>query len=131
MNIIELRDFALSLPLVTEDTPFDFTTLCFRVNNKIFAITDTEALPLSVNLKCNPERALELRAEYSSIVPGYHTSKKHWNTIIIDDSINRDFLEDLIRHSYALIFNSLKVKDKKALLESNPEISDILIGNGS
>lgn len=126
MNIIELRDFCLSLPCTTEDTPFDETTVCFRVNNKIFAMTDTEKKPVSVNLKCDPDWAVELREKHSSIVPGYHCNKTHWNTVVLDGATETELVKKMIDHSYTLIFNSLKVKDKKELLEKYPEIAKVL-----
>lgn len=122
MDIIELRDYCLSLPATSEDMPFDETTVCFRIGGKIFAITDTEDKPTRVNLKCDPERAFDLRDTYSSIIPGYHCNKKHWNTLILDDSLSKTLVIQLINHSYSLIFKSLKVKDKQALLEANPNI---------
>lgn len=126
---MELRDYCLSLPDVSEDTPFDLTTLCFRVNNKIFAMAATESKPCRVNLKCNPERALDLRADYTSILPGYHCNKQHWNTVILDDSIPNELAQKMVNHSYTLIFQSLKVKDKKVLLETYPAINEIINAN--
>lgn len=126
MDLIELREFCLSLPFSSEDMPFDETTVCFRVNNKIFALTGTDNVPPSVNLKCDPDLAAELRAEYSSIRPGYHMNKQHWNTVVIDDSIKDDFLKKLIAHSYTLIFNSFTQKARKELIEKCPEIESIL-----
>jgi len=125
MDIIAFREFCLSLPEATEDMPFDETTLCFRVGNKIFAMTDTEDIPTRVNLKCDPERAVDLREQYSSIIPGYHCNKKHWNTLILDGLVPLPLVKELIQDSYLLIFNSLKVKDKKQLLEKCPEIEKI------
>ncbi|WP_332913506.1 MmcQ/YjbR family DNA-binding protein [Algoriphagus boritolerans] len=75
MTLEYLRDYCLSLPGVTEDTPFDATTLCFRVGGKIFAIMDMEVFEYA-NLKCDPERAIELRERYAGITPGYHMNKK-------------------------------------------------------
>lgn len=115
MDIEELRRICLSLKACTEDFPFDETTLCFRVGNKIFAITDTENIPLRVNLKCDPERAIELRELHEEIVPGYHCNKKHWNTIYLNGNLDKKLIVDLIQHSYNLIFNSLAKKIKESI----------------
>jgi len=102
MNIEQLREYCLSLPDVSEHFPFDETTLVFKVNGKMFALTDLEG-PLSVNLKCNPEKALELREQYPSVKPGYHMNKVHWNTVEIDGSISDKLIIEWIDHSYKLI----------------------------
>ena len=102
MNIEELRDYCLSLPGAGEDFPFDETTLAFKVKGKIFALTDLEP-PLSVNLKCDPELAIELREHYPAVVPGYHMNKKHWNTVHIDGSVGDDLLKEWILMSFKLV----------------------------
>lgn len=102
MNIEELRDYCLSLAGADESFPFDETTLAFKVNGKIFAITDLEP-PLSVNLKCDPELAIELREHYPAVLPGYHMNKKHWNTVNIDGSLGDDRLKEWILMSYKLV----------------------------
>ncbi|MCB0702068.1 MAG: MmcQ/YjbR family DNA-binding protein [Candidatus Kapaibacterium sp.] len=115
MNIEELRDFCLSMPYTTEDTPFDETTLAFRIGNKIYGLTNIDSIPTRINLKCNPERAIELREKYpDAIVPGYHMSKKHWNTLYTEN-LDSGLIEELIRHSYDLVFNSL-TKSKRVEL---------------
>ena len=82
MNIEDFRDYCLSKKGVTEAFPFDESTLVFKVLGKMFALTGLNRKPAAVNLKCDPERAMELREEYDGIIiPGYHMSKKHWNTI--------------------------------------------------
>ncbi len=126
MNLVDIREFCLSLPFATEDTPFDDSTLCFRIGRKIFALTDLEKLPLSINLKCVPEIAQRLREKYSSIKPGYHMNKLHWNTIIIDGELSDKFIKQMIAHSYTIIFDSLPKKTKKELMEENKEIALIL-----
>lgn len=80
MNIEKLRDYCLAKPAVSEDFPFDETTLVFKVVGKIFAFTDLEG-ELRINLKCDPERAISLREQYPAIMPGYHMNKKHWNPL--------------------------------------------------
>ena len=107
MDIEIVRAYCLSLPSVTEDFPFDETTLAFRIGNKIFALMSLDAEPLSINLKCSPDRAIELRETYSSIIPGFHMNKKHWNTVYIDGSLDEKLVQNLIQHSYELVLNSL------------------------
>lgn len=102
MNIEQLRAYCLSLPDVTEHFPFDETTLVFKVKGKMFALTDLEG-PLSVNLKCDPERAIELREQYPAVRPGYHMNKVHWNTVDVDGSISDRMILGWIDHSYELI----------------------------
>jgi predicted DNA-binding protein (MmcQ/YjbR family) len=114
MDIVELREYCLSLPCATEDTPFDEVTLVFRVGGKLFALTDLEG-PLWVNLKCDPELAIQLREEHPSVTPGYHMSKKHWNTIQIDGSVSDKTIKEWIDHSYQLVRQSLSRKVKAEL----------------
>lgn len=114
MNIEEFRNYCLQKPGVTEDFPFDATTLVFKVSGKMFALTDLEG-DFSVNLKCDPERAIQLREQFPAIIPGYHMSKKHWNTIVIDGSVDNDLLLELIDHSYDLVASGLPLKSRLAL----------------
>ncbi|MCD4769609.1 MAG: MmcQ/YjbR family DNA-binding protein [Bacteroidales bacterium] len=102
MNIEELREYCISKPGATEGFPFDEKTLVFKVNAKIFAFTNLDG-PLTINLKCNPEMAIELREHYEAIMPGYHMNKKHWNTLQIDGSLPSSLIKDLIDHSYELV----------------------------
>ncbi|MEL4306869.1 MmcQ/YjbR family DNA-binding protein [Joostella sp. CR20] len=118
MNIEELYNYCLSKKEVTEDFPFDKHTLVFKVCGKMFALCGLEkweAGERSINLKCNPEWALELRTSYESIQPGYHMSKKHWNTVFLNSSeITTSFLKELIDHSYEMVVKGLpkKVRDQ-------------------
>ncbi|AKP51662.1 MmcQ/YjbR family DNA-binding protein [Cyclobacterium amurskyense] len=114
MNIETFRDYCLSKAGVTEDTPFGPDTLCFRVANKIFALLDIDKFE-SVNLKCDPERAVLLREQHDGIVPGYHMNKKHWNTVSCDGSVSADLLLELVDHSYALVFSSLPKNVKEEI----------------
>ncbi len=111
MNIEEFREYCMSKPGASESFPFDEHTLVFKVGtadkNKMFALTSLKRQPTQINLKCDPERAIELREEYASIVPGYHMSKVHWNTIILEQEVGTEMLKGLIDDSYALIFDSL------------------------
>ncbi|MEO7960483.1 MAG: MmcQ/YjbR family DNA-binding protein [Ginsengibacter sp.] len=103
MNIEEIRDYALSLDDATESFPFGEDTLVFKVDNKIFLLASLASDSLQFNVKCEPEKALALREEYSCILPGYHMNKKHWNTIIIDGSLKVKQLTDFIKDSYFLV----------------------------
>ena len=114
MNIETFRAYCLSKPGVTESLPFDANTLVFKVGGKMFALCDIEQFE-SINLKCDPERALELRAEYAGITPGYHMNKQHWNTCICDGSVPDDLLLELTDHSYSLIVASLPAKIRASL----------------
>lgn len=109
MTLEFFRNHCLSLPGVTEDTPFDPTTLCFRVGGKIFAIMDMEVFEY-VNLKCDPERAVELRERYPGITPGYHMNKKLWNSVSVGGTVPDPLILELTDLSYELIKSSLPKK---------------------
>ena len=109
MTLPFFREYCLSKPGSTEDTPFDVNTLCFRVGGKMYALVDIELFE-SVNLKCDPERAVELRELHEGIIPGYHMNKKHWNTVKLDGSVPDPLILELVDHSYNLVFNSLPKK---------------------
>ena len=100
MTITELRDYCLSLPATTCDFPFDAETIVFRVVGRIFALSDINANPLSVNLKCEPAVARDLRAGYEAITPGYHMNKEHWITVVCGSDVPDEMLRRLIEHSY-------------------------------
>jgi predicted DNA-binding protein (MmcQ/YjbR family) len=102
MNIEEIRSYCLSKPGVTEGFPFGEETLVFKVREKIFVLANLDG-DLSLNLKCDPSFAIELRERYSSVVPGYHMNKKHWNTVYIDGTIPDKEILSWIDHSYKLI----------------------------
>ncbi len=110
MNIEKIRAYCLSKPEVTESFPFDETTLVFKVRNKMFALLNLEQ-PLSINLKCDPEKALELREHYPFVLPGYHMNKKHWNTVLLDQPVDDVLIRSWIDDSYALV--SAKLPKKK------------------
>ena len=107
MNIEELREYCMDKKHVTESFPFDNETLVFKVMNKMFALTGINNNPLSVNLKCDPEKAVALREEYSCVLPGYHMSKQHWNTVVIDGSVPDKLVKEWIDESYNMIVASL------------------------
>ena len=113
MNLETFYEYCLSKKVVTEHFPFDEDTLVFKVGGKMFALSalkQWEKQEPSVNLKCDPERALELRANYDAINEGYHMSKIHWNTVAINQDVPDAMLKALIDHSYDLIFKSLTKK---------------------
>jgi len=116
MNIEYFRDYCLAKPGVEEGFPFGPDTIVLKVMGKMFALSSLSSPWLSVNLKCDPERALELRDEYESVKPGYHMNKQHWNTISFESSSIPDklFLE-LVDHSYELVVASLTKKLKEEL----------------
>ena len=122
MNIQQLYEFCLSKKGVTEHFPFDEDTLVFKVGGKMFCLTslkEWEKGNPSLNLKCNPERALELREHYEAIKPGYHMSKVHWNTVAFNSDVSQKLLIELINHSYDLVFSSLTKKLQTEVLNSN------------
>lgn len=103
MNIENIREYILQKPSVTEGFPFGEDTLVFKVNNKIFFLARLESSPLQFNVKCDPEKAIELREQYpESVLPGYHMNKKHWNTIIIDGRFTWQQIAEMIDDSYKL-----------------------------
>ena len=110
LNIEQIREHCLKKKRVTEEFPFDEETLVFKVAGKIFLLASLEAIPLQINLKCDPEKAIELREEYDTVTPGYHMNKKHWNTIIIDGSIPEKKLFHWIDNSYSLVRAKLNNK---------------------
>ncbi|MGM0624275.1 MAG: MmcQ/YjbR family DNA-binding protein [Bacteroidota bacterium] len=114
MHIESFRTYCLSKAGVTEEFPFDETTLVFKVMGKMFALTDLEN-DFALALKCDPERAIELRERYPAIRPGWHMNKMHWNTVSVDGSLSDDFLKELIDHSYELVVSKLRKKDRELL----------------
>ncbi|NPD46564.1 MULTISPECIES: MmcQ/YjbR family DNA-binding protein [unclassified Lentimicrobium] len=106
MNIEEIRAYCLSKPFTTEGFPFGEDTLVFKVHGKMYALANLTK-GHSINLKCEPERAVHLREMHSEIIPGYHMNKKHWNTINTEGLLSVDLLKELIDHSYDLVWGSL------------------------
>lgn len=122
MNIEYFREYCLSKPGVEEGFPFGEDTLVLKVMGKMFALSSLKSTWFSCNLKCNPERALELREEYESINPGFHMNKKHWNTVSFETSdISESLMLELIDHSYELVVSSLtkKLKEELKLMTDN------------
>ena len=106
MNPEEIRNLCLALPGTTEEFPFDEHVLAFKVMGKIFLLTDIRNFS-SLNLKCDPEKAIELRERHTAVRPGHHMNKKHWNTVEIPGDYSRKELEDWIRHSYQMVLQGL------------------------
>lgn len=116
MNIEQLREFCLSLPETTEGMPFDDTVLVFKVCEKLFVLTSLNESPLSVNVKCDPEKAIELREQYECVEAGYHMNKKLWNTITLTGEMSDAEFKNWIRHSYDEVVKKLPKKDQIRLL---------------
>lgn len=112
MNIEEFRSYCLKKPATTEGFPFDNDTLVFKVMGKMFALTSLKSEEFRVNLKCDPDLAVRLREEHEAVIPGYHMSKKHWNTVILDGSISDDLFLEWVDQSYDLIVQSLPKKSR-------------------
>lgn len=114
MNIESLRDYCLSLPLATECLPFDDTTLVFKVEGKMFLFTGLEYPDLRINVKCDPDLALELRDAYAEVKPGFHCNKKYWNTIYITPFLKDCLVREWILHSYNEVVKKLnRAKQEK------------------
>ena len=120
MNIETIREYILQKPSVTEGFPFGEDTLVFKVNEKIFLLAGLDSSPLQFNVKCDPEKAIELRDEYpESVLPGYHMNKKHWNTVIIDGSISDNEIYKMIDESYSLVYKGLNRKQQEQFNSDN------------
>lgn len=115
MHIEEFREYCVIKKGVTEEFPFDEVTLVFKVMGKMFALAPLERIPSQVNLKCDPERAIVLREEFDGvIIPGYHMSKVHWNTLYLEQ-LPADLIRELIDHSYQLVVDKLPKKLKEEM----------------
>jgi len=108
-----LRDYLLSKAATDESFPFGPEVMVFRVGGKIFALMAWEDSPFFINLKCDPERAEELREDHEGITPGYHMNKKHWNSVVVGGSVSLELMHELIDHSYDLVVASLTKKARK------------------
>lgn len=116
MNIDTFRDYCLAKKGVTEELPFGPDNLVFKVMGKMFALASLDEVPLRANLKCDPDRAIELREEFDGLIlPGYHMNKQHWNTCILDSSMDPKLIFELIDHSYDLVVGGLTTKLRKEL----------------
>ena len=120
MDIETFRRYCLQMKGVEETLPFGPDTLVYKVMGKVFAITGLDAEEFQVNLKCDPERAIELREEYpDAIMAGWHMNKKHWNTVLFEYGLNSELLIDLIDHSYQLVVDGLPKKIQQELQQSD------------
>ena len=106
-DLADFRAYCLAKPNVTEGTRFGGDTLVFKVGGKMFALASLDEVPPRVNLKCDPERALDLRDRYEEVQPGYHMNKKHWNTVELGGGIPEAELRSMIDHSYDLVLARL------------------------
>ncbi len=118
MNIEELRNYCLSFAETTEGFPFDEKALVFKVFNKMFLLTNIDDFN-SINIKCDPEFALERRETYPEVTPGYHMNKKHWNTVNINQSIGDETLKKWIKESYNLVVKALPKKTQQKVTPRN------------
>lgn len=109
MNIETLQEYCLSLPDAEETFPFGPDTLVYKVNGKMFLLTGLDTEVLSFNIKCDPEKAVEMREQYQCVQPGFHMNKTHWNTVTVDGTISNSVLKEWINDSYNLV----KSKKKK------------------
>jgi len=114
LDIESFRSYCLQKNGVTEEFPFNQETLVFKVMGKIFALTHVDTFE-SINLKCEPQRALKLREGYEEIIPGYHMNKKHWNTVALNGRVGDQMLTELIDHSYEQVIATLPLKLRNAL----------------
>jgi predicted DNA-binding protein (MmcQ/YjbR family) len=113
MNVESFRDYCLSKPKATEGTPFGPDNIVFKVEGKMFALLALDEVPTAVNLKCDPDLALELRDRYEQVQPGYHMNKKHWNTVVLDGVIPENEISGMIDHSNDLVVRSLPKAKRK------------------
>ena len=114
MNIETYRSYCLAKKGVTEEFPFGNETIVFKVMGKMFTLADVTDFT-GINLKVDPEQGVELREKYASVQPGYHMNKKHWITVLMDDSIPDKLIKQWIDHSYQLVASKLTKKEKSAL----------------
>ena len=114
MNLDSILNFCAGLKGSVQDFPFDEKTLAMKVQGKIYALMDVEKATY-INLKCDPERALDLRERYPAIIPGFHMNKKHWNSVGITQDIDDSLIQELIVHSYELVVQSLPKKLQNGL----------------
>ena len=115
VNARELRRWCLALPGAIEDFPFRPDVSVFKVAGKMFALSMLERTPLAVSVKCDPDRAVDLRATYDAISPGYHLNKRHWNTIVLDGSLPDQLVRDLVEDSYDLVVGALPKRTREQL----------------
>lgn len=118
MDLPDAIAHCLNLPGAEETTPFGPEVLVYKVGGKMFALTTPEDFPACMNLKCEPQRAIDLRDKHEAIKPGWHMNKKHWNTVVLDGSVPPKLVRELIEHSYQLVVDALPKKARAALKKS-------------
>jgi predicted DNA-binding protein (MmcQ/YjbR family) len=117
MDLQYLREYCLRKHGVSEELPFDDTILVFKVANKIFLLTNLDLFEF-INVKCDPELAVELREQYESVIPGYHMNKKHWNTVRMDAGLPAKLILQWVDHSYDMVVKGLSKKERESLAVS-------------
>ncbi len=117
MSAEEIRDLCLSLPETEEGFPFGLDTLVFKVKGKIFLLMSLDTETLRFNVKCEPRLALDYREHYPDVQPGYHMNKTHWNTVMVNGSLSRNLLIEMIKHSYTLVSGKNKSKTVKTAVK--------------
>jgi predicted DNA-binding protein (MmcQ/YjbR family) len=110
MDVEEIREYCLQKKDVEESFPFGNDMLVFKISSKIFLLLSLESAPVQFNVKCDPDLAIELRERYSAVLPGYHMNKKHWNTIVCDQTVPKKKIYEFIDHSYAIVGKKLPKK---------------------
>ncbi|MFZ4544275.1 MAG: MmcQ/YjbR family DNA-binding protein [Saprospiraceae bacterium] len=115
MNIENITDYCLMKKGVKEDFPFDEVTMTMKVMGKIFAFIPLDVSQLTISLKCDPDRALDLREQYEEIEGAFHLNKKHWNSVNCEGSLSDKLIKELIDHSYELVVKGLKKSEREAL----------------
>ena len=122
MKADAIREYCLKKKgRITEDFPFGEGVLVFKVNAKVFLLLLLDAHPLTMNLKCDPGLAIELRERYESVRPGYHMNKTHWNTIVLDGTIPQQEIKQMIDHSYEQIVLGMKKSERQKLLPATQQ----------
>ena len=116
MNIEEIRNYCLSLPGAEEGFPFGEDTLVFKISGKMFAFIPLDATETYINLKCDPELAIDFREKYTAVQPGYHMNKKYWNTVYITESVSDRLLKEWIKHSYNEVVRKLPKAEQEKYL---------------
>ncbi len=116
MDVLEFREYCLSLPLSEECTPFDETTLVYKIGGKMFAFADMVDFAQGFGLKCEPQRAEQLREQYADVLPGYHMNKRHWNTIRPEGDLPESLIREWIRDSYLLVVRGLPRAQREKIL---------------
>jgi predicted DNA-binding protein (MmcQ/YjbR family) len=110
-----IKAYCLAKPGSSAGYPFGEGTLVFKVLDRMYALCSEDERPLRINLKCDPDDALALRAQYSAIIPGYHMNKKHWNSLIMDGSLQDSLVFELIDHSYQLVISKMSQAKQRKL----------------